>query len=66
MIVNKYNNSYHRKINMKPLDVSPSMYIDFNKEITKFKVGNEVIISNYKNIFAKGNVPYWSQEAFCD
>ena len=32
-IVNKYNNSYHRTIKMKPVDIKPSMYIDFNKKI---------------------------------
>ena len=46
---------------MKPLDVNPSMYVDFNKENNKegpiFKVGNHVIISKYKNIFTKGCVP---------
>ena len=42
-IVNIYNNTYHRKIKMKPADVKPSIYIDFNeennKEDPKFKVG---------------------------
>ena len=43
-IVNKYNNTYHRTIKMKPVDVKWSIYIDFNKENNKegpkFKVGN--------------------------
>ena len=30
-IVNKYNNTYHRIIKVKPADVKPSIYIDFNK-----------------------------------
>ena len=34
-IVNKYNNTYHRKIKIKPVDVKPSMYFDFNKENNK-------------------------------
>ena len=34
-IVNKYNNRYHRTIKMKPFDVKPSIYIDFNKENNK-------------------------------
>ena len=55
-IVNKYNNTYHRTIKMKLVDVTPSMYIDFdkenNKEFPKFKVGDNVRISKYKNIFA--------------
>ena len=44
------------------------MYIDFNKENNKessnFKIGDNVRISKYKNIFAKGYVPNWSKEAF--
>ena len=47
-IGNKYNNTYHRTIKMKPVDVKPTMYIDFskesNKEGPKFKVGNNVRI----------------------
>ena len=64
-IVNKYNNTYHRRIEMKPVDVKPSTYIDSSKEINdedpKFKIGGIVRISKYKNIFAKGYVPNWSQ-----
>ena len=32
-ILNKYSNTYHRTIKMKPVDVKPSIYIDFNKVI---------------------------------
>ena len=35
-----------------------------NKEDPKFKVGDHVSISKYKNIYAKGYVPNWSEEAF--
>ena len=56
-LINKYNNIYHRTIKIKPTDLKPSMYIDFNKEGNKeglkFKVGDHVRISKYKNIFAK-------------
>ena len=31
-VVSKYNNTYHRTIKMKPVDVKPSTYIDFSKE----------------------------------
>ena len=31
-IVNEYNNSYHRTIKMKPVDIKPNIYIHFNKE----------------------------------
>ena len=67
-IVNKYNNTCHRKIRMKPVDVKPRTYIDSNKEINdkgpKFKIGDIVRISKYENIFAKGYVPNWSEEGF--
>ena len=67
-IVNEYNNLYHRTIKMKPADVKNNTYIDFKKEINdkdpKFKVGDHVRISKYKNIFAKGYTPNWSEEVF--
>ena len=57
-IVNKYNNIYHSTIKMKPLDVKSNTYIDSIKEINekdpKFKIGDNVRISKYKNVFAKG------------
>ena len=56
-IVKEYNNTYHTSIKMKPVDVKDNTYIDFKKEINnkdpKFKVGDHVRISKYKNIFAK-------------
>ena len=55
-IVNKYNNTYHRTIKMKHVDVKLSTYIDSSQEINnnhpKFKIGDIVRISKYKNIFA--------------
>ena len=30
-IVNEYNNTYHTKIKMKPLDVKDNTYVDFKK-----------------------------------
>ena len=66
-IVNKYNNTYHRTIKMKPVDVKKSTYInstsEINDEDTKFKIG-DIRISKCKNIFAKGNFPNWSEEVF--
>ena len=57
-IVREYNNTYHRTNKMKLIDVKDDTYIDFKKEVNdkdpKFKVGNHVRISKYKNIFAKG------------
>ena len=32
-IVNEYNNTYHRTIKMKPVDVKDNTYIDFKKEV---------------------------------
>ena len=67
-IVNKYNNTVHRTIKMKPIDVTDDSYAeyneDFNKKDPKFKVGDHVRISKYKNIFAKGYAPNWSEEVF--
>ena len=67
-IVNKYNNTYHSTIKMKPVDVKSNTYIDYSKEINnkdpKFKIGDIVRISKYKNIFAKGPTPNWSEEVF--
>ena len=67
-IVHKYNNKKHRTIKMKPIDVKDNTYIDFGKEVSdndhKFKVGDYVRISKYKNIFAKSFTPNWSEDAF--
>ena len=67
-IVKEYNNTYHTSIKMKPVDVKDNTYIDFKKEVNdkdpKFKVGDHVRISKYKNIFVKGYMPNWSEEVF--
>ena len=67
-MVDEYNNTYHRTIKIKPVDVKDSRYIDFKKEVNdkdpKFKVGDHVRISKYKNVFAKGYTPNWSEEVF--
>ena len=67
-IVNEYNNAYHTTIKMKPTDVKGNIYINTDKEINnkdlKFKVGDRVRISKYKNIFAKGYTLNWSEEVF--
>ena len=53
---------------MKPADVKDNTYIDFEKEVNdkdpKFKVGDQVRISKYKNIFVKGHTLNWSEEVF--
>ena len=67
-VVNEYNHTYHRTIKMKPIDVKGNTYMDFGKEVNdnepKFKVGNDVRISKYNNIFAKSCTPNWSEEVF--
>ena len=54
-LVNKYNNTIHKTIKMKPIDVTNNSYAEYNEESNKrnpkFKVGDHVRISNYKNIF---------------
>ena len=56
-IVKQYNNTVHSSIKMKPKDVTDIKYVEYskktNKKSTKFKVGDNVRISKYKNIFAK-------------
>ena len=66
-IVDKYNNTVHRTIKIKPIDVTDDYYFAYNedpsnKKDPKFKVGDHVRISKYKNIFAKGYTPNWSGE----
>ena len=67
-IVNEYNKTYYRTIKMKPINVKNNTYINPGKENnnkdTKFQVGDHVRISKYKNIFAKGYAPNWSEEVF--
>ena len=67
-IVDEYNNTYHTSIKMKPVDVKDNTYINLEKEVNdkypKFKIGDHVRISKYKNIFVKGYMPNWSEEVF--
>ena len=67
-VVGEYNQTYHRTIKMKPVDVKDNANIDFKKKVNdkdpKFKVGDHVRISKYNNIFAKGYTQNWSEEVF--
>ena len=67
-VVNKFNNSKHSTIKVKPIDVGDNnkrVYVDgHNEKDSRFKVGDRVRISRYKNIFAKGYTPNWSTEIF--
>ena len=53
---------------MKPVVVKSNTYINSSKKINdedpKFKIGEIIRISKYKNIFAKVYVPNWSKEYF--
>ena len=75
-VVNEYNNIKHNTIKMKPIDVGDNttkssslerkrVYIDeHNEKDSRFKVGDRVRISKFKNIFAKVYTPNWSKEIF--
>ena len=67
-IVNKCNNTVCRTIKMKPIDVKDNTYVASKKEVndkdSKFKVGDHVRISKYKNIFAKRCTPNWPEKFF--
>ena len=66
--VNKYNNTKYSTIKMKPIDVGDNnkrVYIDgHNEKDSRFKIGDRVRISKFKNIFAKRYTPNWSKEIF--
>ena len=66
-VVNKHNTK-HSTIKMKPIDVKDNnkrVYIDeHNEKDSRFKVGDRVRMSKFKNIFAKGYTPNWSTEIF--
>ena len=68
MTVNNYKKTCHRTIKTKPVDVKDNTYIDFDKQINdkdpKFKAGDHIRISKYKNVFPKGYTPKWSEEVF--
>ena len=67
-IFDRYNNTVHRTIKIKPIDVTGDSYADynedFNKKYPKFNISDHLRISTYKNVFAKGYTPNWSEEVF--
>ncbi|XP_066587590.1 uncharacterized protein [Prorops nasuta] len=72
-LVDDYNARRHRTIGMRPVDVKPEhaehllATVYSNIKIvgrTKFKAGDFVRISKYKNAFAKGYTPNWTTEIF--
>ena len=66
--INKYKNTVRRTIKTKPIEVTSNSYAEYNedsnKKDPKFKVGDRVRISKYKNIFTKGHTPNWSEKVF--
>ena len=66
-IVNKYNNTVHKTIKMKPIDVTSDSYAEYNEDSNekncKFKVGDRVRVY-IKKISVKGYTQKWSEEVF--
>ena len=64
--VNKNNNTYDSTIKIKPVYVKSNTYLDSSKEVNvknpKFKIGDNVRISKYKNVFAKDYTSNWLEE----
>ena len=67
-IVKKFNNTVHSSKKMTPKDVTDDSFVEYSEETNnkspKFKVRDNVRISKYKKIFAKGYTPNWSEEVF--
>ena len=65
-IVDKYNNTYHNSIKMKPIDVKSKSHAEYNVDCNdkdpKFKIGDHVRISRHKKVSAKEYAPHWSEE----
>ena len=66
-IAKDYNITIHNSTKMKPKDVKDDSFIEperfpENIEDPKFKIGDHVRISKYKNSFSKGYTPNWSEE----
>ena len=68
VIVDEYDNTFHKTIKIKPIDIKLDSYsvynVESNEKDPKFKAGDHVRISKYKNIFAKVYTPNWYEEVF--
>ena len=66
LLINTITQFIEQLIKLKPIDVKDNTYVDTKKGVNdkgpKFEVGDRVRISKYKNIFAKGCTPNWSEE----
>ena len=58
-MVNEYNDTYHRTIKIKPVNVKPMIYIvagiENNEKVPKF--GDHVRKSKHKSLFSKRYTP---------
>lgn len=71
-VVDSYNRTVHRSIGMSPIDVTPEkedeiahrLYPPKPKLSWKYQIGDRVRIGKYKNVFAKGYLPNWTEEIF--
>ena len=68
VIIDEYDNTFHKTIKIKPIDIKLDSYsvynVESNEKDLKFKAGDHVRISKYKNIFAKVYTPNWYEEVF--
>ena len=68
-IVDKYNSTYHGTIKMKPTDVKSDSFAEYSEESNekdpRFKVGDHVRISKYKNVFCKALYSKLFRRSFC-
>lgn len=76
-LIRTYNKTRHRTIGMKPIEVNKSnegLVMERIKKHTypavdksppkRYNIGDKIRISKYKNIFAKGYLPNWTNEVF--
>ena len=58
-IVNEYNNTYHKTIGMKPMDVKNDSFANVMKNLIKkiLDLGLVIVKKKYKKIFAKEYAP---------
>ena len=67
-IFDEYTNTYHKILKMKPVDVGDDSFAEHNgksnEKDPKFKVGDHVRISKFKDVFAKEYTLNCSEEIF--
>ncbi|XP_043476190.1 uncharacterized protein LOC122507506 [Leptopilina heterotoma] len=73
-LISNYNDAKHRTIGMKPKDVTTEVIKILKERISKlrkiplrqpkYKIGDKVRVSKYKNVFEKGYTPNWTTEIF--